>query len=162
TPTITGRLSPEKAEEERAAIRKRIDAFSAAYNKGDLDGVMAPWTEDAEFINESGKAFRGKERIRLLLKKALTASAGGKQTVKVTSLRFVKPDVAIEEGEATIQGKEGADDVGKYEAVWVKLDGKWYMNRVRDLPDTTTDEQPAAIARLKPLEWLVGEWTDKD
>jgi uncharacterized protein (TIGR02246 family) len=158
---ITGRLTPEQAAAEQAAIRKQIDAFSKAYNKGDLDGVMAMWTEDAEFINEYGKAFRGKERIRILLKKALAGAKGSKQSVKVTSLRFIKPDVAIEEGVATVEGKSDID-IGKYEAVWIKLDGKWYMSRVRDLPDAVAEEQPPAIAKLKPLAWLVGEWVDKN
>ncbi len=161
-PDISGRLTPEKAAAEQKAIRARIDAFSAAYNKGDLDGVMAPWTDDAEFINEAGKSFRGKERIRVLLKKALANTKGAKQTITVRSLRFVKPDVAIEIGDASLDRKDGGNDIGKYEAVWLKLDGEWYMNRVRDLPDASEDEQPPAVTKLKALEWLVGEWVDKD
>jgi uncharacterized protein (TIGR02246 family) len=158
----SGRLDPDQAAAEEKAIRARIAAFSAAYNKGDLNGVLEPWTDDAEFISEAGKAYRGKEKIRVLLKKALAGAKGSKQSAKVLSLRFVKPDVAIEEGEVTVTGKDGGNDLGRYEAVWLKLDGKWYMSRVRDLPDAVADEGPPATGKLKALEWMLGEWVDKD
>jgi uncharacterized protein (TIGR02246 family) len=158
----SGRLTPETARAEEKAIRKVLDAFSAAYNKGDLDGMLAVWTDDAEFIAESGKVSRGKAQLRLLLKKSLATSKGSKQSIKVRSIRFIKPDVAVEEGDVSLTSKDGATDSGPYESVWVKLNGRWLISRVRDLPDTADDDRPAAYHKLKPLAWMVGEWVGQE
>src|SRR5262249_34823261 len=136
-PKVSGRLTPEKAAAEHAEIRKAIDAFTTAYNKGDLDGVLAIWTDDAEYISDTGKTYSGKPQLRLVLKKALgnAKESGSKQSIRVLSLRFVKPDVAVEQGEVVMRAKDGSEDVGKYESLWLKLDGKWYLSRVRDMDD---------------------------
>jgi uncharacterized protein (TIGR02246 family) len=161
-PEITGRLTPAMAATEEAAIRKVIDAFSAAYNRRDLEGVLAVWMDDAEFVADTGKAYRGKETIRILLKRSLANNQGAKQAVRVQSIRFLKPDVALETGVVTLTSKDGASEDGKYECVWMKLDGKWLINRVRDLTEAVEGEEPAAVGELKPLAWMVGEWTVKD
>jgi uncharacterized protein (TIGR02246 family) len=158
----TARLSPEAARAEEKAIRKVLDSFTAAYNKGDLDGLMKHWTDDAEFASESGKIYRGKAQVRVLLKKSLADNKGAKESIRTKSIRFVKPDVAIEEAEVTVTSPEGAEETGPYEAVWVKLDGRWYMSRVRDLPESNEEGRPIAYHKLKPLAWMVGEWTDKE
>jgi uncharacterized protein (TIGR02246 family) len=156
------RLSPEAALAEQKAIRKVIDSFTAAYNKGDLDGLMASWTEDAEFASETGKVYRGKAQVRVLLKKSLASNKGAKESIRTQSIRFIKPDVAIEDGVVTLTSPDGAVDSGPYESVWVKQDGRWYISRVRDLPDRADDGRPVAYQKLKPLAWMVGEWVDKD
>jgi uncharacterized protein (TIGR02246 family) len=162
-PDISGRLSPEKAATEREAINKRIAAFSAAYNKANLDGLLALWTDDCEFVADTGKTYRGKEALRVLLKRSLENNKGAKQNVRVLALRFVKPDIALETGEVTVTTAAGSAETGKYEAVWVKLGDEWYLNRVRDLVENgEATDAPEAVAQLKPLAWLVGEWTDKD
>ena len=162
-PDISGRLTPEKANAERDAINKRIQAFSAAYNKGDLNGLLTLWSDDCEFVSDTGKTYRGKEAIRVLLKRSLDNNKGAKQTIRVQSLRFVKSDIALETGEVTLTSADGSSETGKYESVWMKLDDQWYLNRVRDLVENSEPSQvPEAVTQLKPLAWLVGEWTDKD
>jgi uncharacterized protein (TIGR02246 family) len=157
-----GRLSPEAARAEEKAIRKVIDSFSAAYNKGDLEGLLACWTEDAQFISESGKVYRGKAQVGVLLKKSLASNKGAKQSIQTRSIRFVKPDVAIEEGLVNLTSRDGAVDSGPFETVWVKLDGRWSISQVRDLPETAEEDRPIAYQKLKALGWMVGEWVDKD
>lgn len=161
-PVIIGSLLPDKAKAEEAAIRKAIDAFTAAYNGGDLDALMAVWAEDAEYIADTGKAIRGKEGVRVLLKKSLAANKGSKQSIKVQDVRFLKPDVALESGTVTLTAADGSASSGKYEAVWTKGGAKWLLARVRDLTEASDDETPLAVSQLKPLAWLVGEWEAKD
>jgi uncharacterized protein (TIGR02246 family) len=161
-PPKAGRLTPEKAKAEEEAIRKAEKEFTAAYNKGDLDALMALWVEDAEFISEAGKAHRGKEQVRVLLKKSLASNKGMTQKARIESLRFIRPDVAIEIGEVTLKNKDGSSTTGPFETMWVKLEGKWYISRIRDLPDAPAEDGPLAVTKLKPLAWLVGEWVDKD
>jgi uncharacterized protein (TIGR02246 family) len=63
-------------------------------NSRGLDALVGFWTEDAEFIRESGKTFRGREAIRSLLESSLAGNKGNKQSITATSIRFVRPDVA--------------------------------------------------------------------
>jgi uncharacterized protein (TIGR02246 family) len=143
---------------EEQAIRTAMQAYEAAFNKGDLDAVMAFWTPDAEFISDDGKAARGRDAIAALTKHAFTEHKG--LTVKLVnkSIRFVKPDVALQDAIVTLSAQDKAADTGPYTAVWTKIDGKWLLASVRDLPEGA----PAAgsnYSALKQLEWLVGEWT---
>jgi uncharacterized protein (TIGR02246 family) len=161
-PPKADRLTPEKVKAEEAAIRKAENEFTATYNKGDLDALMALWIEDAELVGESGKVHRGKEQVRVLLKKSLASNKGMTQKAHVESLCFVRPDVAIEVGEVTLNKKDGSSTIGRFETVWVKIDDRWYIKRIRDLPNASAADEPLAASKLKPLAWLVGEWVDKD
>lgn len=149
--------------DDEQQIRKNLAAFTAAFNKGDLEAVLALWAEDGEYIHESGTAYRGKPALRVLFKKALENFKGYKQTIKNESLRLVGSEVALEEGTVTMLSPENVSDVGRYSSVWVKQGGKWLLSRVRDLPDSTAaDDKPASFDKLKGLNWMLGEWDDKD
>jgi uncharacterized protein (TIGR02246 family) len=150
---------PRRAEEQ--ALRKAVEDYCASFNKGDLDAVASSWTHDAEYVNEDGKSFRGRDAIRRLMKKAMEDHKGSKQSIKIRSIRFVKPDVAVEEGTVFMTAPEGNIEPGRYSAIWVKQQGKWRINSVHDLPAPAQDEGPAAFNKLKPLAWMVGEWQDK-
>jgi hypothetical protein len=70
-------------------------------------------------------------------------------------LRFITPDVAIEDG-TTDSGTsgDGSDVHGRFTAVWVKRDGRWLLDSLRE----TTSTSPRFNEKLKPLAWLLGEW----
>jgi uncharacterized protein (TIGR02246 family) len=155
----SGAADPPKNDDQ--GILKAMQAYEAAFNKGDLDAVMAFWTPDGEFISDDGKATRGRDAIASQTKRSLTEHKG--LTIKLTNkaIRFVKPDVALQDGVVTMAAQDKSADTGPYTAVWTRIDGKWLLASVRDLPD----EAPAAgsnYSALKQLEWLVGEWTGEE
>ena len=123
---------------------------------------MAGWSEDAEYTNEAGKTYRGRDAVRTLLKKSLADCKGSKQSIHVGRLRFIKPDVVSEEGTVTMTTPEGVVEPARYVALWVKQGNKWLLSSVRDLPAVEDGNVPAACAKLKPLAWMVGEWDDKE
>ncbi len=158
-PALRG--APATREDEQA-IRKAAASFSAAFNKGDVDELVAHWTEDGEFINESGRSYRGKAQLRAMLTKMLPTFKGATQSIKVGAIRFIRPDVALEEGTVTVKAADGSVDTGNYAGVWVKQGGKWLLSQVRDLPSPEEDKDKApAFAQLKQLAWLVGDWEAK-
>jgi uncharacterized protein (TIGR02246 family) len=159
-PRPSGRAGKKSDE---AAIRKQAQAFSDAFNKGDLDALAALWTADAEFVREDGKVISGRAAIRDMLEAGIKAFKGTKQRIRVRTIRFVRPEVATEEGSAVMVSPDGSVQSGPYLAVWVKQGGKWLLSSVRDLPgtDDTEEDKAASYPRLKPLAWLVGEWTNK-
>jgi hypothetical protein len=124
---------------------------------------LAAWTDDAEFVSESGKPIAAKTPLSRVVDQVDHGQQGGEAS-RFASNRFVslRPDVAMENGSVTLTLPDGAEESGKYEAVWVKVDGNWLINRVRDLVEASEDEKPAAVTQLKPLGWMVGDWTDKD
>src|SRR5271166_2926737 len=83
----------EAVSAEEEAIRKAFTAYNVAYAKGDLDAVLATWTQDAEFIDDDGTAYSGRKALSQLFAKSLPSFKGYKITGKITSVRFIKPDV---------------------------------------------------------------------
>jgi uncharacterized protein (TIGR02246 family) len=143
--------------EEEAAINKAFTAYLAAFAKGEVDAVLAMWTADAEFIDDDGKAYRGRDTLAPMFAKALPSYKGYKITGKLTSVRLIKPDVALVDGEQTFTPPRGEADVSRFTSVWVKTDGQWRIRSARDLTPEPAGENVAG-RRLRELDWLVGEW----
>jgi uncharacterized protein (TIGR02246 family) len=160
-PRPGGKETPAARKADEQELRKTGQAFAKAFNKGDLDALVGFWTEDAQFIRESGKTYNGRTTIRSLLKASLAENKRNKQSIKATSIRFIKPDVASVEGLVTVTTPEGEVDSGRYTSLWVKKGGKWLISSMRDLPDSMDEEKPIATTRLQQLAWLVGEWQEK-
>jgi uncharacterized protein (TIGR02246 family) len=148
-----------KAGDEQA-IRKAATGLVQAMNKGDLDALMAFWTPDADYMDETGKVTRGKEALTALFKKGLAENKGSKITGKTNSLKFPRPEVAIEDGTLEFAAPDGSKESNRYIVVWVKSGDRWLISSARDLPDEVTDVPSLAYPQLKGLEWLVGEWQD--
>jgi uncharacterized protein (TIGR02246 family) len=148
-----------KASDEQA-IRKAAQALVQAMNKGDLDALMALWTPDADYIDEAGKLTRGKEALTALFKKGLAENKGSKITGKTNSIKFLRPEVAMEDGTLEFAAPDGSKESNRYAVVWVKTGDRWLISSARDLPDEVTDVPSLAYPQLKGLEWLVGEWQD--
>lgn len=149
-------------KDDEQTLRKTADEFGDAINKGDADAVAAHWTADAEYTDVAGKATKGRAALATLFRKGFEARKGSKSKFQVVSLRFLKPDVALEDGTMTVTQADGAVETGRYAAIWIKSDGKWLLSNVRDLPAVATAGKSAASQQLKALEWLVGDWADTD
>jgi uncharacterized protein (TIGR02246 family) len=150
--------SPRPADEK--AIREAGATHVEAMNKGDLNALMAFWTPDADYIDETGKLTRGKEALTALFKKGLTENKGKKVTGKLNSLKFLRADVALEDGSLEFTAPDGSKESNRYAVVWVKSGDHWLISSVRDLPEEETDVPSLAYPQLRALEWLVGEWQD--
>ena len=154
-------LAQNPPADEEKAVREAIDSYTAAFEKGNLDGLMAHFTPDADYINESGKEYKGKADLTELFKRSLADLKGYKLKAAVTSLHFLRPDVVIADGKAIITAPDGTADSGRFTSTWTKTDGKWLVSSVHDLPDSpAASESPSA--QLKQLEWLLGDWASED
>jgi uncharacterized protein (TIGR02246 family) len=146
---------------DEEGIRKAMAAYTAAYNKGDLEAIMALWSPDGEFISEDGKVTRGKEALSALFKRGFTDNKGA--TIKLTSksIRFLKPDVAIQDASVQLTSPDKSVDKGPYTSIWTKSDGNWLLASVRDLPGDSTANGPSNYENLKQIEWLIGDWSSE-
>ncbi len=150
----------EKAKEEgpeAKAIKARAEEFVKAFDKGDAAALAAFWTADGDYVDQAGTTLSGREAIEAAFKKQFAAAKGGKLRINTTSLRVVKPDLAIEDGTTEVTYPDDAPPiVTRYTAVHVKQEGRWYLASVRD----AVAVPPSSHAKLQDLDWLTGDWVD--
>jgi uncharacterized protein (TIGR02246 family) len=155
---FSGRGQAPAAGEQ--AVRKTVAAYIEALNKGNLDGVMAYWAPDADFIDEAGKPIRGHDALTARFKTTLPTLKGSKVSSEVYSVKFLRPEVALVDGSMDITAADGTRDSDRYTAVMVKSGDKWLISSVRDLPAETDDAPSIPYPQLKSLDWLIGDWAD--
>ena len=147
------------ADDQR--IRQASAGYLAALNKGQLDGIMAFWSPDADYIDEAGKMTRGRDAIAALFKKSLAEQKGAKFKGQIHSLKLLRNEIALVDGSVEVTLPEGTRDTNRYAVVWAKSGDKWLISSARDLP-TEIDHLPSlAYAHLQSLEWLIGDWVDQ-
>lgn len=120
------------SSQDEEAIRKAQDQFAASWNQHDAAAMANLWTEDGDWIGPDGNFMQGRTKIENYLAEAHTGDwATSKNSLKVTGIRFLKPDVAVVNAEYEITGARDWFDkpipVEKILAtsVMVKQDGKW-------------------------------------
>src|SRR5262245_613660 len=150
-------LGQTKPANKESAVRAAVDSYTSAFNKGDLEGVLAHVAADADFVDDSGKQYNGKANLAKVLKQSLADLKGSKLKSAITSVRFLRPDVAVVDGKADVTTADGTTSSGRFTSTWTRSDGKWLLSCVRNLPDSPATPQPAAA--LRQLEWLIGDWT---
>ena len=138
--------APDTRVADEAAIRGVNPAWFKAYTAGDVNSLVALYTEDAVVSPPGGTAARGSNAIRELYMKETAASnaagiilhAGPSTDVGVSS------DLGWEWGTFTVTDKSGATvDAGKYVSVFGRKDGKWLI--IRDIWNSDAPMQaPAA------------------
>ena len=146
---------------EENAVRAAVDSYTSAFNNGNLDGVLAHIAADADFIDDGGKQYKGKADLAEVLKHSLADLKGGKLKSTITSIRFLRPDVAVVDGMADVTAPDGTTNSGHFTSTWTKSDGKWLLGCTRNLHDSPATLEPAAAA-LHQLEWLIGDWRHED
>jgi uncharacterized protein (TIGR02246 family) len=156
----TGTAKTSAANADEQAIRNTAKAFEAAYRAKNADAITAGFTPNGEVVDTAGNAVRGRTAIAAEFRKLFQEQPEGRISVAIHSVRFVAPDVAIEDGTTTLVRSHGEPPVHeRYAAVQVKLDGNWLVASTRDLVPNT-DAIPIS-ERLKPLEFLIGDWVDE-
>jgi uncharacterized protein (TIGR02246 family) len=166
---IAGGFAPARAQESAArsddeqSIRKSAESYCEAFNRGDVAALLTFWADDADYVDADGEACRGKEAIGAMFDGAKEDLNGQKLTLKIDSLRLVKPEVAVEDGTATLTSPDGEATSGRYTAVLVKDGDTWLISSAHDLPsDPDAAEAPESEEdHLQPLEWLVGDWVSE-
>jgi uncharacterized protein (TIGR02246 family) len=149
---------------DEAAIRKNDEAYVEAYNKRDAKALAALWSPEAVYIDpETGNQFVGREEIEKEFAETFAGLKDAKLEVDVDSIRFLSPNVAVENGTARVIYRDGDPDESSYTALFVKRDGTWLLDRVSE--ETTaapTELPPSSFEHLKELEWMIGSWIDQD
>ncbi|MGO8691148.1 MAG: YybH family protein [Thermoguttaceae bacterium] len=140
---------------DEKAIRATADDFVKACDAADVKAVGALWAPDAEYTDEAGQSYHGRAAIEELYAGLFKDHPGATMTVKIESIRFFGPDIAIEKGIATLKPPSGESSAARYTVVHARRDGKWIMVDCRDAPYVPG----ASDDVLKDIQWLIGDWT---
>ena len=138
---------------ENAAIQAVLDEHGRAWSKGDAAGAAAVMTNDADWVSGDGAVYEGRAAIEAAHEKWFAGEAKGSHHSHPGSpnVRFIRPDVAIVDGDSYTsglhdeQGKEISAGVTRYTAVMVKENGRWKVAAFRSLPQLKSKIDPADV-----------------
>lgn len=153
--TATTSTSGDSADE--AAIRKGADAFAAAFQRQDADAIAQMWTDDGEYVDQTGQRYEGRDAVRQEYAQFFKDHKPLEMRINVESIRFIGPGVAVEDGTAElVPAPAGVAGPSRYVAVDVKQpDGRWLLASVHDARGSV----PAPIDPMPLLETLAGDWS---
>ena len=149
---------PKGNAKDKEAIAKRAEAFVEAFHKGDVKALVSFWTPNGEFIDQTGRCYKGRKSIERMLTGLFAENKDLKVRIDSHSLKFVSPAVAIEDGTTEVFGPDGRPPAkANYTMVHVKKDGQWQIFALRNTPFTP----PSNYQHLRELEWAIGDWAGK-
>jgi uncharacterized protein (TIGR02246 family) len=151
---------PNESSADEAAIRKADEAYVTAFNAHDAKALADAWSPEAVYLNRAtGAEVVGRPAIAEQFTALFKDQPEVKLDLNVESIQFVSPNVAVEHGTAQTLTPNAAPDETGYSAVFVRRDGQWLLDRVTD---KAKEGAPSSYEQLKPLEWMIGSWVDKD
>lgn len=149
---------PGKSNPEEEALLKRAQAFTEAFGKGDAAAVAGFWTPDGDYTDLFGKQHKGREAIQKSFAEFFAVNKGLTLRIEIDSVKFVSPEVAIEDGVSSVIPPDGGPPSrSRATVVHVKKDGQWYFSSVRD----SIYHPPSNVEHLAGLEWMIGDWIDE-
>lgn len=113
---------------DEQALQEQNEAFVAAFNKGDIKAVAEAYAPDADFLSAQGQRVKGRDALEKYFARGFAESKGLELKHSDSSIRFLKPDVAIADGTWEITGRpQGNPARGHYTAILMKRDGQWLI-----------------------------------
>lgn len=134
--------TPADTAADAAAIASVNENWGKAYVAGDVEALVALYSEDAAVNPPGTPQVRGHAAMREFFAKDTASAKEAGVTMNLNPQRDsgVSGDLAWESGTFTAVDKSGATiDAGKYVTVLQKKDGKWLIVR-----DTWNSDRPPA------------------
>lgn len=152
-------IAETKSNKDETAIKKTVESYVAAFNRGDAKAVAAHWTPDGVFITTTGQEIKGRDKLEAAFKAFLAENKAIKLEVTPLAIHMESPGKAIEEGLAVTALPDKKPELTRYVAAHVKKDGAWKVAVLREVVPLGASPHRD---KLEPLAWLVGDWVDKD
>ena len=150
---------PASADDTVREVRGMFAAYLRDFNRRDPVALAAHWTDGGESVDlASGEVTAGRAAVHDVFAALFDADAEATIDVDVASVRPVRHDVAVVDGETKLSFADGATSASRFSAVvLLHDDGRWMMESLRESP------QPASAIQPRPLDelaWLLGAWED--
>src|SRR5262245_16965379 len=89
-PKMSGQADEPKAKgAEPPGKGQRAQEFIAAFNKGDAKAVAAFYTPDGDYVDQTGRQYKGRAALEKLYEKVFAERKGAKLNIIVTSTRMI-------------------------------------------------------------------------
>jgi uncharacterized protein (TIGR02246 family) len=128
-------------DEEQSSVRERDEAdiraieasYDRAWNSADLAGLMSVLEPDVVIISPMGRESVGADSTRRLLEDFLLGPGlGSTHTSRLKRVSFVSDDVALLDGEATIEGPNLPEPlVHDFTDIFVRREDQWKIAHIR-------------------------------
>lgn len=131
--------APADASAARAAIGAGNAAFMTAFGRGDVAGIAACYTRDAQLLPAQSDVVADREAVEKFWEGALGAGLTGATLETVEVYHTPGGNVATEVGRyALTAGGDQIAERGKYVVIWQQgAEGQWRIHR-----DIWTSSQP--------------------
>jgi uncharacterized protein (TIGR02246 family) len=140
------------------AIAQLLERFIKTYNTRDAKALSELFAPDAEIVDDEGTLTRGREAIVARFAEIFRDGKSGTLDVTTESLRFLAPDLAIEEGTATLAAPSGEPpETNRYSVIYTRQGGRWLHARIHDEPS----DEVSPHGQLLQLEWMLGNWVNE-
>jgi uncharacterized protein (TIGR02246 family) len=115
--------------DDQEAIVREIDAFSAAWSRGDAKAAAAFYTEDGVRVGAAGDVQHGRAELEAAYDKLLHGPfAGAKVSQERGSVRMLTPELALWQGAMEIAPAGAAPPLKGYVVQLMKrVDGRWLV-----------------------------------
>ncbi len=145
--------------QDETAIRKAIESYVDAYNRGDASAAASHWSRQGSYLTQTGEYAKGPDKIRQAMEKFFAEHKGVQVKVALYDLQHQSADRAIAKGFVVFSRPNEENEEDLFTATTVKEKGTWKILKV----DEEESSVPlATIAKLGELEWLIGDWVDQD
>jgi uncharacterized protein (TIGR02246 family) len=126
-------VKPEGDGRETELVLAVEAAYDDAWSAGDLDALMRCVSKEAVLVNPRGEAAVGHAAIRAALGTFLAGDAkGSRHRSRVGRVTFVRDDVVVVDGDATIELPGGTGALHHpFTDVLVREDGRWVIAHIR-------------------------------
>ncbi len=147
SPSDTTHPADAGAAAAEAAIRAGTTAWNDAYNAGDVEKIVALYSEDTVVMPPYVPAISGRDALKAYLTKDMAAAkTAGLVAKDGTSSVGVSGDLAWHAGSSSVVDAAGKTvETGSYIEVWRRTNGQWRMVR-----DIWNDDAPPATPAGTP------------
>src|SRR5262245_13515074 len=112
--SVEAQKPAEDRAADREALRQALAEFARAFEKGDAKALAACWTEEGEYEDEDGEVTRGRDALARAYQDYFKRNKSVKVEAKITSVRFLGQDTALEEGTFTVKAAAGEPVTSTY------------------------------------------------
>jgi uncharacterized protein (TIGR02246 family) len=153
--------SDDKPPDKNAECAGKVLAsISAAYDARDPKAFVQQFTPNGEFIDADGNVFQGRDAISREFKALFEVNSRTSVEMAARAIREISPGILSVDAEATFSRDKGSalDKVNFAALVVRQTDGSWLLASIRSDGERSSR---TPHARLKRLEWLIGQWVDE-
>jgi len=159
-------LEPAMATPDEAAIQQLMRELADAWNRGDAQAYGARYLADGTFTNVNGTFYLGREAFNRRHEEGFRGIYKGTTLALTTrELRFIRPDVAVVDIDASLSGLQAPSGVqagpdGALHAcllmVLVKESGSWWIAAYHNVWRKAADASSEGDRRDAPSRRLGG------